>query len=99
MHELQTILYSSFYPKILAVAHEKSESKPQSNKPAIVTTPITTNDVEVVSDRVGQTTLLISVLESIIILKADAPCSVDEMINRAIMTKKIIPISLYNKGS
>ena len=43
-----------------------------------------------VSVLVGQTTLLISVLESIIILKADAPCSVDEMINRAIMTKKII---------
>ena len=58
------------------MAQEKSESRPHKIKPAIVTTPITIKDVEVVSERVGQITRLISFLDSKIILRALAPSAV-----------------------
>ena len=71
----------------------------KSNKPEIVTATITISVVWVVSVLVGQTTLLISVLESSIIFRASFPSVVENNITDEMATKNTTPKTLYNRGS
>jgi len=87
------------YPKINLVNQLNKDSRAQKNKQRTTIEPKTTMKVCVVSTRDGQTTLLISVLDSRINLTAPFPNTVLARIKRAKRNKATTASTLYRNAN